>query len=149
MTKDNALDKERKKLKRIFSMVVITGVLFLGVTLYFTFSQHGDNYFTHNIRRMLKIAMGIYTVIVIFSSKWTFQKRVAALPNTLDMYGKVVLFRKIYLLHLISIEGALFFTYVAMMISNDLVILLFALLLFLIIALHYPSKKYLQKTLMN
>ncbi|MFO7939664.1 MAG: hypothetical protein R6U66_07940 [Bacteroidales bacterium] len=147
MHPSNHLEKQRKKLIRIFFAILITASIFLGIALYFAFSQDGGAYFSPRIQRMFKIAMGLYTLIVIFSSRWTYQKRISMLPKALGMAEKLILFRRIYLLHLISIEGALFFTYVALMITSDVFILLFVILLLVIVVSLYPSHKYLNRVL--
>jgi len=149
MQPSNRLETQQKKLIRIFYVIVITSSVFLGIALYFGFSQDGGSYFSTRLQRLFKIAMGLYTLIVIFSSRWTYQKRISVLPKALEMPEKLILFRQIYLLHLISIEGALFFTYVALMITSDVFILLFIILLMAIIISLYPSRNYLNRVLPN
>jgi hypothetical protein len=147
MEPQHQFEKQQKKILRIFFAILTIAAIFLGIALYFAFTQDGGAYFAPRIQRMFKIAMGIYTLIVIFSSRWTYQRRVSAIPSALKLPEKLILFRKVYLLHLISIEGALFFTYVALMITSDLLILLFIALLVGIIVSLYPSQQFLHKTL--
>ncbi len=149
MEPQNQFKKQRIKFLRIFFSVLITAAIFLGIALYFAFTHDAGAYFSSRIQRIFKIAMGIYTLIVIFSSRWTYQRRVSALPSRLAVPDKLVLFRRVYLLHLISIEGALFFTYVALMITSDVFILLFVVLLIAILISLYPSERYLRQTMDN